>query len=391
MLTLALTATLTGNVVSIAVIKSRQGPPAMGAFAERAHSTRAQEPGTGQASHAARGRPVPHAGRTTKAPRVAPLKKVRPASVLVTAKRPLDRRTIAAVRGLDGVDAAEVVGTSTMSVGGHDASVLAADPSTFRAYTPKPTAASNGLWRNIAGGDVAVSFRMGNDGKLPLGGRVPVRSTHNKRLRVGGFATVGLAGIDAVISRRTARALGAPTGNGLVLSAPDGDLLELRDRLTAALPEGSEVTLLTRVSKRSQQPANDSFLTHEQVATMLQAARSKLGRPYVWGAEGPNAFDCSGIVQWAFAKAGVEMPRVAAQQALTGPRVPYEQARPGDLVFFRTDPTAPGYISHVGIYIGDGRMIVAPHSGTVVQVQKVDTVSGFAGAVRVNPATAARV
>jgi cell wall-associated NlpC family hydrolase len=111
--------------------------------------------------------------------------------------------------------------------------------------------------------------------------------------------------------------------------------------------------------------------------------------PYVWGAAGPTSFDCSGLVQWSLARAGVAMPRVAADQARTGPAVPVSRLQPGDLLFYHTDPTAPNYISHVAIYLGKGMMIQAPQPGMDVQIVPVALGSEFAGAVAVAPAVAA--
>jgi cell wall-associated NlpC family hydrolase len=113
--------------------------------------------------------------------------------------------------------------------------------------------------------------------------------------------------------------------------------------------------------------------------------------PYVWGAAGPRSFDCSGLVQWSFAQAGVEMPRVAADQARTGPAIPVNRLAPGDLLFYHTDPTAPGYFSHVAIYLGGGRMIQAPEPGLDVEIVPVDLGSEFAGAIDVSPRVAAAV
>jgi cell wall-associated NlpC family hydrolase len=128
-----------------------------------------------------------------------------------------------------------------------------------------------------------------------------------------------------------------------------------------------------------------------QLTAMLRAAVSRVGMPYIWGAAGPRSFDCSGLVQWSFAQAGVVMPRVAADQARTGPAVLVSQLQPGDLLFYRTDPTAPNYISHVAIYLGRGLMIQAPQPGQDVQVVPADVGNEFAGAVRVSPAIAAQV
>jgi cell wall-associated NlpC family hydrolase len=85
------------------------------------------------------------------------------------------------------------------------------------------------------------------------------------------------------------------------------------------------------------------------------------------------------------------MPRVAAYQALAGPSVPVSQLQPGDLLFYHMDPTAPGYISHVGIYLGNGWMIQAPQPGMDVEVIPVYFGTQFAGAIRVSPAQAAAV
>jgi cell wall-associated NlpC family hydrolase len=96
-------------------------------------------------------------------------------------------------------------------------------------------------------------------------------------------------------------------------------------------------------------------------------------------------------VKWSFAQAGVVMPRVAADQARTGPAVSASQLQPGDLLFYHTDPTAPSYISHVAIYLGAGKMLQAPQPGEFVEIVPADLGAGFAGAVRVSPQIAAQV
>jgi cell wall-associated NlpC family hydrolase len=101
-------------------------------------------------------------------------------------------------------------------------------------------------------------------------------------------------------------------------------------------------------------------------AVALGWAFAELGKPYVWGATGPNSFDCSGLTQFVWHQAGVAIPRVAAAQDAWTIPVPLSQLLPGDLVFFgKTD------IHHVGIYIGDGLMINAPHTGDVVRVSSI--------------------
>jgi len=97
---------------------------------------------------------------------------------------------------------------------------------------------------------------------------------------------------------------------------------------------------------------------------VLAYARMQLGKPYLWGGEGPNAFDCSGLTMRAYQYAGITIPRVAADQWRHGPRIPPGQEQPGDLVFMRPQPDGPG---HVGIVTAPGQMIHAPRTGDVVR------------------------
>jgi peptidoglycan DL-endopeptidase CwlO len=108
----------------------------------------------------------------------------------------------------------------------------------------------------------------------------------------------------------------------------------------------------------------------------LQAAFSREGDPYVWGAAGPGAFDCSGLVVWAFAQEGISLPHYTGSLWDVGVHVPRSDLEPGDLVFFFSD------LSHVGIYVGDGLMIDAPDFGEAVRVEPVYW-SAYAGAVRI--------
>jgi cell wall-associated NlpC family hydrolase len=102
-------------------------------------------------------------------------------------------------------------------------------------------------------------------------------------------------------------------------------------------------------------------------------AVEQLGKPYRWGAVGPASFDCSGLSQRAWQAAGIALPRVAAQQYGAGAHLPVVGAATGDLVFFATDPSDPATIDHVGLAVGDGRMIDAPFTGAVV---RIDTIAG---------------
>jgi len=108
----------------------------------------------------------------------------------------------------------------------------------------------------------------------------------------------------------------------------------------------------------------------------LRAALSKRGDWYVWGAAGPNSFDCSGLVVWAFGTEGITLPHYTGDLWNSGMHVSRADLEPGDLVFFFAD------ISHVGIYIGNGLMVDAPETGQQVQVQPVFW-NAYVGAVRI--------
>jgi cell wall-associated NlpC family hydrolase len=101
-------------------------------------------------------------------------------------------------------------------------------------------------------------------------------------------------------------------------------------------------------------------------ATAMRAATSRMNKPYRWGAEGPNAFDCSGLTYWAFRQVGVTLPRSSGQQALLGRPVSRANLQPGDLVFFYRP------ISHVGFYAGEGKIFHAVQPGDVVRYSDMD-------------------
>lgn len=110
-----------------------------------------------------------------------------------------------------------------------------------------------------------------------------------------------------------------------------------------------------------------------------------LGVPYVWGGTSPSGFDCSGLVQYVYAQLGYSLNRVADDQMKNGIPVSREELMPGDIIGFSSAGLG-GYASHIGIYVGDGMMIHAPHTGDVVKYTSIYSdyyTSRFAGARRI--------
>ena len=348
--------------------------------------------------------PVPVVKTPATGGAVAALHRTVQPDLLVVAPFSLPDGLLAAVRKLPGLLQAERIEAVRMRVNGASTALLGVDPSQFRSFAARPTGAASGLWQGVADGGIAVSYTMGELDKIPLGGSVLASGQTPRRLPVVAFGTLGIGGVNAVVSDATATALGAPAGNAIVVGVRAGDITADAAAIGRLLPRGAGVEqLVTLVSTgtastgtASTSPAGAGPVTAAAAPTaalgaMLSAAMSRRGLPYVYGAAGPGSFDCSGLVQWSFAQAGITMPRTAAEQALAGPAVPVSQLQPGDLLFYHTDPTAPGYISHVGIYLGNGWMIQAPQPGMDVEVVHAYFGAEFAGAVRVSPAQAAAV
>ena len=380
-------------------------PPAStapaGTASPSAGAPSASPTGTGPGSSASAGTQAAGPAQSAKSGGVAPLRGLKQTGLLVVAPFSLSRQVLNAVARQPGVTGAEPIEAAKIKINGAFTAVLGVNPSRFRGYAAKSMASSNRLWQGVATGGVAVSYTMGTLDKLSLGGQVTVAGRQTERLPVIAFGTVGIGGVDAVMSDSVARSLGVPAGNAIVVSAPPSSVASLTARIKAVLPKGAgvealvtEVTRSGRTSPVGTAPSaadGRGGVSASQLTEALRAAESRKGLPYVWGATGPGSFDCSGLVQWSFAQAGITMPRVAADQARAGLAVPASQLQPGDLLFYHTDPTDPGYISHVAIYLGNGWMIQAPQPGMDVEIVPASFGSQFAGAVRVNSRIAASV
>ncbi|MFB8198501.1 C40 family peptidase, partial [Kitasatospora purpeofusca] len=121
-------------------------------------------------------------------------------------------------------------------------------------------------------------------------------------------------------------------------------------------------------------PAQDQAPSSDRAESVIGYALAQLGKPYVWGGDGPTGYDCSGLVQQAFRRAGVELPRVADDQYAATTPITQDRLRRGDLLFWSDSGRASG-IHHVGIYLGGGKFVEAPRPGKTVRVSVIS--SGF--------------
>ena len=142
-----------------------------------------------------------------------------------------------------------------------------------------------------------------------------------------------------------------------------------------------DATAATAVIASQQVPVSsggyDPTLPAPRYGSVVSIALQYLGVPYVWGGASPaTGFDCSGLVMYVFAQVGISLPHNAAAQYGYGVPVPYDQLQPGDLVFFEG-------LGHVGIYIGGGQFIHAPHTGDVVRISSLSDHGGYVGARRI--------
>ena len=241
---------------------------------------------------------VPAVAAGAEEPTVAPLTRTLTADLMVVAPFSLPKSLLTAVTGTRDVIAAEPVEAVRMQVNGAYTAVLGVDPSGFRAFAARPTAASDALWRGVADGGIAVSYTMGKLDNLPLGGQVSASGTVDKKLKVVAFGTLGIGGVNAVVSHDVARSLGAPADNAIVVSVHGLDIARVATTLAKLLPKGAGIDQLVSVvttgggsassGAAGSGPSTLSGVPNSRINAMLTAALSRKGLPYVWGGNGPR-------------------------------------------------------------------------------------------------------
>ncbi|WP_433548026.1 NlpC/P60 family protein [Streptomyces sp. CA-294286] len=143
-------------------------------------------------------------------------------------------------------------------------------------------------------------------------------------------------------------------------------LAEARRMLNALPePERAEFDRASRGGRAEMPEMSGAMPASSRAAAAVLAARNAVGKPYVWGANGPSGFDCSGLMQWSYGQAGVSLPRTSQAQRSAGRQVSLDEAQPGDLVTYRDDA------SHVGMYMGNGQVVHAPYPGAPVRYDPV--------------------
>ena len=148
-----------------------------------------------------------------------------------------------------------------------------------------------------------------------------------------------------------------------------------RARRAAAAEAARQAALRASRTRTTARPPVYSGPASGRAQIAVSEAYRQLGKPYEWGAEGPDRFDCSGLTMWVWAKAGVSLPHSSRMQFNEGHHVSQSELAPGDLVFYGSP------IHHVGIYVGDGRYIHAPQTGDVVKISSVYR-DDYTGAIR---------
>ena len=184
----------------------------------------------------------------------------------------------------------------------------------------------------------------------------------------GGLAPVQKAAPDSGPDTLTGPVVAAP-------AAPEQPTMQVSELVTGVTAEMNKITPAVQMPYTTVAKTAPAASPAALRKAAMGNALSKVGKPYRWGASGPNAFDCSGLVKWSFAQAGKSLPRTSRAQSAAGTPVSRANLQPGDLVFFYKP------ISHVGIYIGNGKVVHASRKGQPVKISDMGRMK-FTKAIR---------
>ncbi|EQK39744.1 nlpC/P60 family protein [[Clostridium] bifermentans ATCC 638] len=248
------------------------------------------------------------------------------------------------------VEAGEEENKEVSSSGGTSVSGGREVQAEFTAYYPENSAMQGGFYDAMGNKLDASKLTCACPKDVPFKTKVQVKGTGTDRDGVvytctdrGGAIKVknGIYHIDLLMAnRKEAYAFGRRRGTALI---------------------GCEVTSGVGSSSSGSSSTGNKI---------VDLAKSKLGCKYVWGATGPNQFDCSGLTSWSYKQVGINIPRTSKEQSKSGKSVSRKNLIPGDLIFFNTSGKG---VSHVGIYVGNGQMIHAPNSSKPVKYDSIDS------------------
>ncbi len=189
--------------------------------------------------------PIAQASRSRSVPVVRPLKTLRTPDLLVTVRRSLTPKQIAALRGIRKMSGVTVLDVGSVRLGaGSSIRVAGVDPSQFRQFTPRETASSDPLWAAVARDELATTYGLAHARKLTLGGNTTVVGHRPVKSRIGATAVFAVPGVDVVTSRATARRLGVVPASAVLLSAPDRGLSALKRAVREVVGDSAVVNVL---------------------------------------------------------------------------------------------------------------------------------------------------
>jgi cell wall-associated NlpC family hydrolase len=229
---------------------------------------------------------------------------------------------------------------------------------------------------------VAGAFRK-QAHELLAAEQADLRAATHLKLAVGAAVAQQQAYVRASQSKRNSLASQLDTEKAHVSALKSARQAALAAEAAAAAARAAAAAAASQQSSTQTPtwaPSSGASATQGDIAANW--ALSQIGKPYQWGAAGPDTYDCSGLTMEAWAQAGVALLHYTGYQWEEGPHVSLDDLEPGDLLFYATDNSDPATIHHVGIYIGNGEMVDAPYTGAFVRIDSIYQPGIPIGAVR---------
>ncbi len=265
--------------------------------------------------------------------------------------------------------------TSTLNIRSGPSTIYEVTTKAYKGNSVQILESSNG-WHKI---------KLSN-GKIGWGSGSYISTSSNSGGSSDNETSTPSNGTKAVVTTSTLNIRSGPsTSYSVTTKAYKGDRVEILESSngwnkvkmsSGKIGWGSGAYISTSINDGSNSGSgndteNEESIPQDKGQAIVDLAKAQLGKPYVWGAEGPNNFDCSGLTCYVYGKVGIKLPRVSRDQYNVGSNVNYSNLKQGDLLFSSTDKS--GNITHVGIYIGNGEMIHSPKPGDVIQRTNINS------------------